>query len=183
MAFALAWGIARTRYWAAARLQVFIEQESRIPGLRLARYGWVFVQRAALLLTGALFLAVGYLWLSYVLERFPVTAPLGRKLGSSLVSLLSLIGDGLVEAIPGMTTALVILFLTKAMNDVMVNIFKAVREGRTELIGIHKETASATQRIASVIVWGFGIAIAYPFIPLSNSDAFKGCLLYTSRCV
>ena len=101
-------------------------------------------------------------------------APLGRKLGSSLVSLLSLIGDGLVEAIPGMTTALVILFLTKAMNDVMVNIFKAVREGRTELIGIHKETASATQRIASVIVWGFGIAIAYPFIPLSNSDAFKG---------
>ena len=120
------------------------------------------------------FLAVAYLWLSYVLERFPVTAPLGRKLGSSLVSLLSLIGDGLVEAIPGMTTALVILFLTKAMNDVMVNIFKAVREGRTELIGIHKETASATQRIASVIVWGFGIAIAYPFIPLSNSDAFKG---------
>ncbi|HRC60138.1 MAG: mechanosensitive ion channel [Propionivibrio sp.] len=174
LAFALAWGIARTRYWAAARLQVFIEQESRIPGLRLARYGWVFVQRAALLLTGALFLAVAYLWLSYVLERFPVTAPLGRKLGSSLVSLLSLIGDGLVEAIPGMTTALVILFLTKAMNDVMVNIFKAVREGRTELIGIHKETASATQRIASVIVWGFGIAIAYPFIPLSNSDAFKG---------
>ena len=59
LAFALAWGIARTRYWAAARLQVFIEQESRIPGLRLARYGWVFVQRAALLLTGALFLAVG----------------------------------------------------------------------------------------------------------------------------
>jgi len=39
---------------------------------------------------------------------------------------------------------------------------------------LHKETASATHRIVSVVVWGFGIAVAYPFIPMSNSDAFKG---------
>ncbi len=174
LAIALVWGIARARYWFVARLLVFIKKDSKLPGLRLARHGWTLVLRATKLMAGFMWLVVAYLWLTYVLDRFPVTAPLGQELGHSLVILLTKLGKGLFDAIPGMATALIILFLTKAITDVMANAFKAVREGRAEIIGLHKETVSATQRIASVIIWGFGIAIAYPFIPLSDSDAFKG---------
>jgi hypothetical protein len=33
---------------------------------------------------------------------------------------------------------------------------------------------NATHRIVNILVWGLGIAVAYPFIPMSDSDAFKG---------
>ena len=69
---------------------------------------------------------------------------------------------------------MIILFLVKALNEAIANFFKSVKEGRTQVPGLHKETVSATQRIISVVVWGFGIALAYPFIPMSNSDAFRG---------
>ena len=69
---------------------------------------------------------------------------------------------------------LIILFLTKALNETVGSFFHSVKEGRTQIPGLHKETVAATQRIFSVFVWGFGIAIAYPFIPMSSSDVFKG---------
>jgi small-conductance mechanosensitive channel len=40
--------------------------------------------------------------------------------------------------------------------------------------GVHPETIGATRRIFTVIAWLLGVAVAYPFIPGSNSDAFKG---------
>jgi small-conductance mechanosensitive channel len=40
--------------------------------------------------------------------------------------------------------------------------------------GLHAETVNATHRIVNILVWGLGIAVAYPFIPMSDSDAFKG---------
>ena len=123
---------------------------------------------------GFLWLSIAYLWLTFVLDSFPLTHPLGNKLGIFLFGLLYELGSGLLGALPGLTTALVILFLTKAFNDAISSFFNSVKEGRAQVAGLHKETVSATHRIISVVVWGFGIAVAYPFIPSSNSDAFKG---------
>lgn len=69
---------------------------------------------------------------------------------------------------------LLILFLIKALNDVLDNFFNGVDQGRTQIPGLHRETISATRRIVSILVWCFGLAVAYPYIPLSNSEAFKG---------
>jgi small-conductance mechanosensitive channel len=142
--------------------------------LRWARHGWLLVQRLAYLLMGFLWFGVAYFWLAFVLARFPLTAPLGEQLGGFVIGLLQTLGSGFISAIPGVTTALVILFLTKALNDALGNFFDSVRDGRTQVAVLHQETVSATRRIVSILVWGFGIAVAYPYIPLSNSDAFKG---------
>jgi hypothetical protein len=134
----------------------------------------LLVQRVAQLLMGFLWLSVAYLWLTYVLARFPLTEPLGDRLSDFLFGLLYTLGVGFVEAMPALTTALIILFLTKSFNDAIGNFFKAAREGRVEVPGLHPETVTATHRIVSILVWGLGIAVAYPFIPMSDSDAFKG---------
>jgi small-conductance mechanosensitive channel len=39
---------------------------------------------------------------------------------------------------------------------------------------MHPETTTATRRIVTLITWGLGFAVAYPYLPGSNSDAFKG---------
>jgi hypothetical protein len=98
---------------------------SRVERLPLGAYAWLLVQRVAQLLMGFLWLSVAYLWLTFVLARFPLTEPLGDRLTDFLFGLLDTLGTGIVGAIPALTTAVVILFLTKAFNDAIGNFFKA----------------------------------------------------------
>lgn len=174
LAFALLWLIQRGTHLMVQRVRSVGRRDDAPSRLRWVRHGWLLVQRLAQLMMAFLWLAIVYLWLTYVLERFPLTEPLGDALGSFLFGLIHDFGGGLVHALPGLTTALVILFLTRALSEAVTHFFTAVREGRAQIAGLHKETISATQRIVSIVVWGFGIAVAYPFIPLSGSDAFRG---------
>mgnify|MGYP001259525739 CR=1 FL=1 len=173
-AFALLWLISRATRLLVARLQRVIEEDDAASKLRWARHGWLLVQRVSQLFMGFLWLSVAYLWLTYVLARFPLTEPLGDRLGDFLLDLLETIGTSFIGAMPSLTTAVVILFMTKAANDALGNFFKAAKAGRVHAPGLHADTVSATHRLVTVMVWGLGIAIAYPFIPMSNSDAFKG---------
>jgi small-conductance mechanosensitive channel len=174
LAFSLLWMIRRAAGFLVGRLQRSIDHEDASETLRWAHHAWLLVQRIAQLLMGVLWLSVGYLWLTFVLSCFPVTHPLSEKLGGFLLGLFELVGNGMLHAIPGLVTVIVVLFLTKTLNDVLANFFDGVVEGRTKVAGMHQETASATRRIVSIVIWGFGIAVAYPYIPLSNSEAFKG---------
>ncbi len=174
MAFALLWLISRATRLLVARLQRIIQEDDAGSKLRWARHGWLLVQRVSQLLMGFLWLSVAYLWLTYVLARFPLTEPLGDRLGDFLLNLLEDIGSSFIGAMPSLTTVVVILFMTKAANDAIGNFFRAAKAGRVRAPGLHADTVSATHRLVTVLVWGLGIAIAYPFIPMSNSDAFKG---------
>ena len=174
LAFALLWAIRRVSVILVGRLQAEIEREHVSAGWRWARHGWALVQRVAQLVMAILWLTVADLWLTYVLSLFPLTEPLSNRLGGFVFGLLHEFGSGFIDALPGLVTVLIILFLTKALNETVGSFFHSVKEGRTQIPGLHKETVAATQRIFSVFVWGFGIAIAYPFIPMSSSDVFKG---------
>ena len=174
VAMTLFWLIGRARTVLVVRLEHFIDAHSTSNRVRWARHGWLLVQRVTQLVMGFLWLTVAYLWLTFVLARFPLTEPLGDRLTEFLFGLLDTLGTGLVHAMPALTTALIILFLTKAFNEALGNFFRAAKEGRVQVPGLHPETVTATHRIVSILVWGLGIAIAYPFIPMSDSDAFKG---------
>ena len=124
-----------------------------------------------------LVLALLYGWLTYVLDHFSLTQPLGENLGRFLTSLLEWLVDGAIASLPGIVTVVVILFVTRALVEVMLQFFQSVQSGRTQVPFVHPETASATRRIVTFLVWTLGIVVAYPFIPGSSSDAFKGLSL------
>ncbi len=174
IALVLLWLIRRATAWMVGHFQQAIEAHPESSAFRWARHAWLLVQRIAQLLMGFLWLSVAYLWLTFVLARFPLTEPLGDRLSDFLFGLLDTLGSGILGSIPALTTAVVILFLTKAFNDAIGNFFKAARAGRVQVPGLHPETVNATHRIVTIIVWGLGIAVAYPFIPMSDSDAFRG---------
>ena len=174
IALTLFWLIRRATALMVHHLEEVIAAERNVGRLGWARHWWLLVQRIAQLVMGFLWLTVAYLWLTYVLARFPLTEALGERLTDFLFGVLYMIGTGLIEAMPALSTALIILFLTKAFNDALGNFFRAAKEGRVQVPGLHPETVTATHRIVSILVWGLGFAIAYPFIPMSDSDAFKG---------
>ncbi|MDH5209473.1 MAG: mechanosensitive ion channel family protein [Burkholderiaceae bacterium] len=133
-----------------------------------------FFVRAAQVFKWLAALGLGYAWATYVLARFPLTEPIGLKLGKFIVDTLAWIGSGFLSGLPGIVTVLIVLGFTRAIIDVVGYLFDNVQKGRLGLPYLHPETIGATRRIVSIVAWCLGIAVAYPFIPGSNSDAFKG---------
>ena len=117
---------------------------------------------------------VVYLWLTYVLLRFPYSQPWGQQLSAFLINLLGSLGNRLILAVPGMFTVIVIFLLTRIVARLANRFFDGVDRGSVGLSWMHRDTAAATRRLVMVLIWIFAITVAYPYIPGSATDAFKG---------
>jgi small-conductance mechanosensitive channel len=109
-----------------------------------------------------------------VLAGFDLTSPLADQLHDWLIAKLAWLGEGVLDSLPGVATVAIILVLTRAGADLARYFFEAVQKGRIQVGMFHAETAAATRRICTLIVWALGISIAYPYLPGSSSEAFKG---------
>ena len=119
-------------------------------------------------------LVLGYWWLVYSLEQFPYTASLGEKLETFLVRLFLDFGRGALAAIPGLVAVAIIILIAIWFVRVINTIFKEVEKGKLSLPWLEKETARTTQTLLIVAVWLFALVVAYPYIPGSDTYAFKG---------
>jgi small-conductance mechanosensitive channel len=115
-----------------------------------------------------------YAWLVFSLSRFPLTEPWSDDLAHFLFGTVGMIGVGILRGIPEMLIVVLVLVVTRFFARILTAMFNAVERGQIKMRGVHTDTADATRRIATALVWVFGIAVAYPFIPGSSSDAFKG---------
>ncbi|MGB6222487.1 mechanosensitive ion channel family protein [Haloferula sp.] len=129
-------------------------------------------------LTGLLFSSIGlgviYIWFTVVLGQFPYTAPWATVLGDHVAKLGHHFLGSALSSIPNVLIVVAIFFLTRGTSRITDQILRSF-EGENESEHVFaKDTARATRRIASVLIWIFGLVIAYPYIPGSDSDAFKG---------
>ena len=108
------------------------------------------------------------------IASFVATQPLASELDDWFWGKLAWIAEGTVRGMPGIATVFVVLLLTRALADVLGYFFNAVQHGRLVLPFLHSETTTATRRIVIAVVWVLGVAFAYPYLPGSSSDAFKG---------
>ncbi len=135
----------------------------RLAGYRLAATGvWLMVVIAT------------YLAALGALMAFPWTEPWGQELGSFVYTLGGWLVAGTLGAVPGLLTIAVIMFVARSIQDVLNLLFKHVQSGQLRIPFLHIETLGATRRLFSVLIWGLALAVAYPFLPGSGSDAFKG---------
>ena len=124
----------------------------------------------------SLFLA--YSWLTFVLRRFPYTRPWGESLRAFLLDRITFVGLKMLAGIPDLFTVLLILLITRFVVKVFHAMFQSVEEGRLTIPYVYPETAAPTRRLVSTLIWLLGIVLAYPYLPGSNSDAFKGVSVF-----
>ena len=131
------------------------------------------LRRTLALLCWSLILLCLYEWSSYVLQQFPYSRPWGEELNSHLLSLLSHVVAAVLTALPGLSVVLVIFFLARGV----IGLLKALMM-RLMLPGAIKwltpETLSPTNRLISLAIWLFAFAMAYPYLPGAQTEAFKG---------
>jgi small-conductance mechanosensitive channel len=143
-------------------------------GVHWSEYIFMFSARLTQVISWLLVLSYLYFWATYSLSRFPLTYPLGHKLGLHVSDTLRWVVESLLGAIPDLITILIIVFMTRTFIDLLKVFFRRVQTGQLKIPYLHHETVAATQRITIVLIWCLSLAIIYPFIPGSKSDAFKG---------
>lgn len=140
-------------------------------------------RRLAKLTVWAAAVTLIYLWLTFVLLRFPYSQPWGQELGAFLINLFGVLGASFLRSIPGMFTVIVIFLLARIVARLVNGIFHEVERGDLELSWLHRDTTHATRRLAVALVWIFAITVAYPYIPGSSTDAFKGVSVFVGLMV
>jgi len=166
-------------YRVSRRLVLWMEDKR---DLVAARFAYIdmreFLARIAVasvrLVQWFVLLTLAYFWIYFVLGSFLATAPIAQLMGDWLWHKLIWLASGVLSSLPGLITVAIVLVLTRATVDGLGYFFDAVQKDRVRLPWFHRETATATRRIFSLIVWALGLAIAYPFLPGSSSEAFKG---------
>ena len=78
---------------------------------------------------------------------------------------------------------LVIFVLTRMVVRTVDGFFGAVEQGRLSVSWLAPDTAKASRRLTGVLIWIFALTVAYPYIPGSNSDAFKGISVFVGLMV
>jgi small-conductance mechanosensitive channel len=119
-----------------------------------------------------------YLWLDFSFMQFPYTRPWGEHLHDYMTAGVKSIALTIVDFIPGLVIVAVIFIITRFLARLARLFFDAVESGRVSVPGLYAETAQPTRRIVTVILWLFSLVMMYPYLPGSDSDAFKGVSVF-----
>jgi len=122
----------------------------------------------------ALALLLVYEWLSLSLAQFPFTRPWGEQLNGFLFELLSRFVLGIAHAIPDLLAAALIFWLAWALTRMLRGFFAKVGAGQVRLSWLEADVAPITSKLCIGAVWLFAVAMAYPYLPGSDTEAFKG---------
>lgn len=123
-------------------------------------------------------LVVLLVYLRFALARFPWTRGLGLSLAQLLVRPLQVLAAGLVAAAPNLIFLAVLAVVTWYLLKLVALLFDAIAERRVVFEGFDAEWAQPTYRIVRILVIALALVVAYPYIPGSSSDAFKGLSLF-----
>jgi small-conductance mechanosensitive channel len=124
-----------------------------------------------------------YLWGTLSLRRFPYTEPWGYEAGSYVIRLLQDMGSAATHALPGLLAVVVIFIVTRWVVRLARALFDQIAAGKISVYWMDADVAHATQRIFAAIAWVFAVIVAYPYIPGSQTEAFKGISVFVGLVV
>jgi small-conductance mechanosensitive channel len=132
------------------------------------------VQLAITVIYRLLVLVLSIEWLSYVLRAFPFTRGWGESLNGFILELATPVFTSAMGAVPELLTAALIFYLCYLLTQALDRFFANVQSGQLHLEWLDADIAVPTQRITKVVLWLFALAMAYPYLPGSDTEAFKG---------
>lgn len=133
-------------------------------------------------LTRLLRLVIG-IWLTLallnvLLSLFPWTYGIAARVFELAAGPFRAFGRVLVAEIPSMFFLAFIVVATVMLLRGVGFVFREIERGRIRFRGFHADWARPTYNIIRVLVIAFSIAIAFPYIPGSESEAFKGMSIF-----
>lgn len=157
------------------RLKGLEQQSLRIVN---ATHLWRFLGGVrSLVWTAAMLIAI-VAYLDFLLHLFPWTRYFGHQLYTLLTDPLYAIGRGILEAIPKLLVLAIIVAVMRFLLKALRLLFAGVAAGRVRFAAFEKEWAWPTYRLLRLLLLALTVVLAYPYIPGSQSEIFKGVSIF-----
>jgi small-conductance mechanosensitive channel len=175
-------GIRAVDRWVKHRIEarygrLLAEFEGRSKSLVRAQWIASLVRWTVKTLATLLVAAGALAWLGFVLELFPWTRPTGVRMVALFTAPLAAFGRDVIDALPGLLFLVVLYFVTRALLRFLRMAFSAVQGGTVQFEGFEPDWAEPTYKIVRLLVVVLALVVAYPYVPGSGSEAFKGISL------
>jgi small-conductance mechanosensitive channel len=161
--------------WRERRLGALRVQEAVIVSAEGLSRG---IRRIVAALRLVLVLLAIDLYLTFVLGLFPWTRAVSTHLLNYVLAPLGTAGAAFVGYLPNLMFVLVIGGLIYLAIRLVGFFFNQIRLGRIVFADFPPEWADPTNKIARVLLIAFGIVVAFPYLPASNSPAFTGVSVF-----
>lgn len=125
----------------------------------------------------------GYLWLTFVLNHFAYSRPLGARLGQFLIDKATSIAAAFVIELPNLLTLGIIILVTRVIAGAVSAWFHAVEHQTINVSWLDRHSARAARKLAVIGIWLFAATVAYPYVPGAETDAFKGVSVFVGLVV
>jgi small-conductance mechanosensitive channel len=159
--------------------------QERIHSVGIQTFEVMRADRIAAALRGALrglrtlvLVVTGLIYVAYVLGRWPWTRGIAQDAVGFALAPLTVLVNGFVANIPSLVFLVVLFFIVRLTVRLVRLFFEAIERGGVVLSGFDAEWAQPTYKIVRIIIVAFALIVAYPYIPGSESDAFKGVSLF-----
>ena len=125
-----------------------------------------------------LLLGLFYLYISLVLGFFPWTRGISKTLFDHLLILLGKGAGAIVFYLPNVFFLFVIVVIARYAIRVMRFLFSAIEKETIYIPGFYQEWANSSFQIVRFIIIAFSLVMAFPYLPGSDSPAFKGMSVF-----
>ncbi|MGD8897594.1 MAG: mechanosensitive ion channel, partial [Acidobacteriota bacterium] len=125
-----------------------------------------------------LLLALFYVYLSHTLTLFPWTRFIAVRLNAWVLNPLRSMGSAFLAEIPDLIFLAILAIVVRYGLKLLRLFFAGIDGGSIRFEGFDAEWAWPTYKIVRVAIIAFAVVVAYPYIPGSGSEAFKGVSLF-----
>jgi len=167
------------------RLNRAIQVSDRILAVKIGEFEFFTADRIKAVITSAvrtvrllLILVLIYAYFHLGLSFFPWTQKYALQLFDSVLGALSTIGEGIWSQTPALAFLTVLFLITRYVLKTLRYFFDQVSAGKVTAAGLDAEVAPITYKILRLVIIAFVVVIAYPYIPGSESAAFKGISIF-----
>jgi len=118
------------------------------------------------------------LYLTYTLGLFPWTRAVSRALVGYVVSPFRAAGVAFLGYLPKLLFVLVIAGIIHVAIRLVSLFFNQVKHERIVFANFPAEWADPTNKIVRILLIAFGLVVAFPYLPASDSPAFAGVSVF-----
>jgi small-conductance mechanosensitive channel len=167
--------MAKIESWKGTRIRsikiqsVEILHENRIVAILIETAKWVRI---------ILFIVLISLYVPFVFSFFPWTRGLSAKIFDYVATPVEKIGLAVLSYLPNIFYILVIVVLIRLVIKIAHFFFSEIEKQTITIPGFYPEWASPTFKIVRFLMIAFGLVVAFPYLPGSESPAFKGVTIF-----
>ena len=177
--FIINWLMKKVNLFLERKLKTKIETlESKSFQLIRSNQLWITLHGFIKSIKFLIILIIIFTYAQYVLGLFPWTRYVSNSLLGFFLSPLSAFGNSIINFIPNLAFLIVIYFVTKYLLKLIKLFFNGISQGVISISGFDPDWALPTFRLLRILLVAFAVIIAYPYIPGSESAAFKGVSLF-----